>query len=49
MRTKGKVDHATTLDAQISAFNFIEGGEAAEYLAKRQEKIAATEQKGLQT
>ncbi|ALJ15495.1 hypothetical protein ATM17_22260 [Sphingopyxis macrogoltabida] len=31
----GKVDHPTILDAKISAFDFVESGKAAAYLAER--------------
>lgn len=37
---KGKIEHATLLEAQISLFDFIESGDAAEFLAERQHKIA---------
>ena len=37
---KGKADHATLLDAQISVFDYVESGKAAEYLAERRRKIA---------
>jgi hypothetical protein len=37
---KGKADHSTLLDAQISVFDYVESGKAAEYLAERRRKIA---------
>ena len=37
---KGKTDHATLLDAQISVFDYVESGKAAAYLAERRRKIA---------
>lgn len=37
---KGKTDHATLLDAQISAFDYVESGEAAKYLTERRRKLA---------
>jgi hypothetical protein len=40
---KGKVDHATLLDAQISVFDYVESGKAAEFLAERRRKIAERE------
>jgi hypothetical protein len=36
---KGKAEHSTLLDAQISVFDFIESGEAQKYLSERREKI----------
>ena len=35
----GRIDHATLLDAQISAFDVIESGEAETYLASRRRKL----------
>ena len=37
---QGKVEHATLLDAQISAFDYVESGEAARFLADRQRKLS---------
>ena len=36
---KGKTDYATLVDAKLKAFDLIESGEAAKYLAKRRHKI----------
>ncbi|BBB14063.1 hypothetical protein SPYCA_3321 [Sphingopyxis sp. FD7] len=35
---RGKVDHPTILDAKISAFDFVESGKAAAYLAERRQR-----------
>lgn len=43
---KGKADHATLLDAQISAFDYVESGNAAAYLAERRRKIAERKTRG---
>jgi len=37
---KGKVEHATLLDAQISVFDYVESGKATEYLAERRRRLA---------
>jgi len=37
---KGKAIHATLLDAQISVFDYVESGKAAQYLIERHRKIA---------
>ena len=36
---KGKTDYATLVDAKLKAFDLVESGEAAKYLAKRRHKI----------
>ena len=38
-RVKGKTEHATLLEAQMSAFDFVESGKAATYLIERQRKL----------
>lgn len=37
---KGKADHRTLLEAQISVFDYVESGKASEYLAERRRKLA---------
>lgn len=39
---KGKADYATLVDAKLKAFDLIESGEAAEFLAKRRERVLAS-------
>lgn len=43
---KGKTDHSTLLDAQISVFDFIESGGAAKYFAKRRCKEMESQKAG---
>lgn len=37
---KGKIGHATLLDAKFSVFDYVDSGKAAGYLAERRRKIA---------